>query len=100
MVMQLSTQTVTARKGHRCYACNTVAVQPGDTYTRSNNLYDGRVYTLVACNGCESMLSDVFTWAGDPDEGIDSESFMDWALDYRHEDERAVAYLARVGWVE
>jgi len=98
--MQLSKKTVTARKAHRCFACNTVAVQPGDTYVRSNNLYDGRVYSLASCSPCDALLHDVFAWAGDPDEGVDSESFMDWALDYRHEDDRALAYLSRVGWSE
>lgn len=175
MPLELSRKRVVARKPHKCFACSTIAVQPGDEYTRSSNLCDGRVYSLVTCTACAEMLSDdrVVKWPtyrpvpmhaaterfvsdlrsgrithdgcpitslhmanarmeprkdgrymlAKPDAarkidaavttvlvheaaadaraaGWDNETDSRMSLDYRHEDERARAYLERIGWSE
>ena len=96
----LSSKTVTARKPHRCGSCSTVAVQPGDTYTRESYVYDGRAYTWVSCADCAALMPEVWDWAGMPDEGVGPDEYAEWALDHRDDPthgEAARAFLIRTG---
>ena len=98
MTLVLSTKTVTARKPHRCSTCGVECIQPGDTYTRQATLNDGRVYDWVTCDPCQTTFDDVWEWAGSPyDEGIGPDTYAEWAHEWAHYDDRAVAYLARAG---
>jgi hypothetical protein len=77
----LSEKTVKARKPHACRCCETVCIQPGDSYTRSTYVYDGRVYDWVICTGCAAITTDVWDWADGPEEGISAEDYQEWAQD-------------------
>jgi hypothetical protein len=95
-MMTLRTTRPTARKAHRCGWCYG-QIQPGETYSRSTNIYDDHVYDWVACAACEAIANIVWAWAGQPDEGMDEDSFAEWAHDNRDLDDRARAYLTRRG---
>lgn len=95
----LREKKVTARKAHRCQACRTT-IQPGDTYTRQTNVFDDRVYDWISCAGCSAISLDVWDWAYRPDDGIDSDSYREWAHEHAGADERADAYLRRIGEME
>ena len=94
----ISERTVTARKPHHCRCCDSVAVQPGDTYRRSTYAYDGRVYTWISCQPCNEISGDVWDWWDQPEEGCGRDSYIEWAEE-NPADPRAVAYLHRVGLV-
>lgn len=101
MVQQLSESKPTARKQHRCSLCNGV-ISPGETYSRSTNIYDGRVYDFIECGSCvrDRVGSEVYDWSGCPDEGYTFEDAYEWAHDSRHTETRgemARAWLARCG---
>lgn len=105
MPISLGSKTRIARKPHRCSMCN-VAIQPGDTYRVSTNVFDDRVYDWKSCTACvaDHIVSEVYDWAGMPDEGVGYDSGVGWAHDARHagpghpEIVRAAEdYLRRVG---
>lgn len=99
----LNEKTVKARKPHLCNCCYAVAVEPGQTYTRTTYVYDGRVYDWVSCTECQRVAGDVFEYAADPEEGIGPDTYQEWAEDavaYSKDDavrEAAKAYLRRRG---
>ena len=80
-----------ARKAHHCDCC-TGRIEPGEHYSRSTNLYDGRVYDFRCCTGCAGLTSIVWDWAGMPDEGVNCEDFIEWA---QGEDESDGAHAAK-----
>jgi hypothetical protein len=80
MPIQLKATTRVARKEHRCGMCNAV-IKVGESHHVSTNLFDGRVYDWRECDGCtaDSIVSEVYDWAGYPDEGVTFESAWEWA---------------------
>lgn len=87
-----------ARKSHACSCCWGIAVEPGGSYKRQTYIFDGRVYDWIQCDACKPLLDTVWEWAGQPDEGVNEDTYLEWARD--HEDdakygESARAYLAR-----
>ncbi len=92
----ISEKTVRARKPHKCRCCGVIAIQPGQEYLREVLKYDGRVYTWISCSGCEEITAEVYTWCGDPEEGINHGDYAEWAEEHR-DDPRAKAYLKRAG---
>lgn len=97
MNLVLKSKHPVARKPHACDNCGQRCIQPGDKYRRTSCVSDGRVYDWVSCAGCDAIFLDVWTWAGDPDEGIGPDSFQEWAREHAETDERAAAYLAKIG---
>lgn len=98
----LSEKTVTARKSHRCECCGVVCIQPGDRYVRCAYVYDCRAYTWVSCRECDAINAEVYSWAGQPDEGISADEFQGWAEEHQRDPvhgEPARAYLVRRGCV-
>lgn len=85
MPMCLRDAKPVARKAHRCDCC-TGRIEPGERYSRSTNIYDGRVYDFRSCAACESLVSEVWNWAGKPDEGVNCEDFIEWAQDQDESD--------------
>ena len=90
-----------ARKPHRCGGCNG-EIKVGERHHVSTNAWDGRVYDWRTCAACadDNIVSEVYFWAGSPDEGVDYESAWEWAHECRtHEDvgEIARAWLTRSG---
>lgn len=86
-----------ARKEHRCDWCfGTIAVR--EQYRRATNIgYDG-IYEWVSCMPCEGIASDVWYWSGQPDEGMDADTFEEWArqhVDHPTIGVHARAYLSR-----
>ena len=92
----------TARKPHRCGGCN-VEIKVGERHHVSTNAWDGRVYDWRTCEACaeDNIVSEVYYWAGGPDEGVDYESAWEWAHEYAVSTsalgEAARAWLARSG---
>lgn len=95
-MMTLRESTPVARKAHRCDWCYG-EIKPGTKYNRSTNVYDDRLYDWVSCSGCAALCPAVWDWAGRPDEGVDEDSFAEWAHDHLGHDDRARAYLTRRG---
>lgn len=105
MPEQLKEATRKARKAHCCSLCvGQIAV--GEEYHVSTNVFDGRVYDWRTCADCrrDRVLAEVYDWAGMPDEGVDTDSALDWAHDavlagpgHPSIVESAAAFLARVG---
>ena len=101
MVTQLREATRTARKPHRCGACN-VVIGVGESHHVSTNVFDGRVYDWRECAGCaeDRIVSEVYFWCGQPDEGVDFESAWEWAHESRDDPTygaMALRWLARSG---
>lgn len=93
----LSSRTVRARVPHRCSTCQVVCIQPGDQYQRDGILNDGRVYTWVMCSECAAIFVTVWEWAGETDDGVGPDTYLEWAQELTAMDPRAAAYLTRVG---
>jgi len=93
----LKEKRVKAHKDHGCQVCTGTAIHTGETYLRSTYVYDGRVYDWVLCANCEAMTSDVWCWTGNPDEGIDAETYHEWASEYR-DDSRSIELYRRMEW--
>jgi hypothetical protein len=99
----LREKTVRARKPHTCRCCYTVAVQPGETYTRSTYVFDGTVYDWVSCTECSAASTFVFEWTSWDDEGIGPDTYQEWAEETANgfgnsaEHAAAEAYLSRRG---
>ncbi len=91
----LSDRTLKARKVHYCETCETGRIQPSQEYRKTVYVYDGRIYSWVQCDDCRPLQATVYDWRGEPDEGVGRDDYIEWA-DEHPNDERAVAYLARV----
>ena len=94
-----------ARKPHRCSLC-TGPIHPGDTYNRSTNIYDGRIYDWLTCQPCleDGIFNIVWDWSYGTfyDEGIDADAAHEWAYEAvihgSPDDQRAAKdYLERAG---
>lgn len=102
MPTSLREATRTARKAHRCGACNG-EIPIGTKHRVSTNVWDGRVYDWRTCRPCDDdhIIGEVYYWAGYPDEGVDYESAWEWAHEYRVSTsalgDTARRYLARTG---
>jgi hypothetical protein len=55
-----------ARKAHTCDWCSRT-IDPGETYRRTGQIFDGRKYAWKGCQHCEAFVStcDLYEWAGD-----------------------------------
>lgn len=95
----LKSKRVKARKSHQCETCNATAIEPGQEYQRGTYAYDGHVYDWVQCVACSAIGGLVYEWAGDPEEGVGRDDYIEWAREAQHEDtltgERARWYLSR-----
>lgn len=94
-------QTPTARKTHACSLCDGL-IAPGKQYTRTTSVYDGRMADFLICKGCKDgmVLSRVYAWAFEPDEGVGFDDAMEWAREHAEhgtDDSKAAAknYLDR-----
>lgn len=96
MIYVLSRSEPVARKTHTCWVCGPGAIQPGDQYRRSSNVYDGRAYTLKVCLPCADLEMEAWGWAGETDDGYGHQDFIDWAIENRDTDPRASALLERI----
>lgn len=99
MPTQLREATRIARKAYRCSMCNG-AIEAGTSHHVSTNLFDGRVYDWRTCRSCveDNIVSEVYFWAGSPDEGVGFEQAWEWAHDHRDDPalgREASALLAR-----
>lgn len=81
MPQLISEKKVHARKTHQCMTCNQPAIQPGEEYTRSTYVFDGRIYDWVMCKDCLACESYVFNWCSYIDDGIGAEQYEEWASD-------------------
>ena len=91
----------TARKTHACSLCDGL-IAPGEQYTRTTSVYDGRMSDFLICEGCREgkVLFRVYAWALDSDEGVTLDDAMEWAQEHAEhgtDDSKAAAksYLAR-----
>lgn len=84
MPTNLREATRTARKVHHCGMC-AAPIKVGERHHVSTNAFDGRVYDFRTCEPCrqDRIVSEVYDWAGMPDEGVDFESAREWAHDAR-----------------
>lgn len=96
MIAVLATTEPVARKTHTCWVCGPGAIQPGDQYRRTSNVYDGRVYTLKTCLLCADLEMEAWGWAGETDDGYCEQDVIDWATENRDTDPRAAALLERI----
>ena len=94
MATTLSEGNTKDRKRHWCSWCAT-AIEPGETYFRQANVYDGITYTWIECAACntEQISQRVGYWTG-PEEAYE------WATEAviygTPEDQRAAKnYLER-----
>lgn len=63
----------------RCSCCLS-AIPKGTKYSRSTNIFDGRIYDFLTCAECERIFPDVWQWWSlSYDEGIGSDEFDEWA---------------------
>lgn len=74
-------KTVTARTTHLCMLCYGIAAEPGQQYTRTTNVSDGRIYDWVECADCTAIARRAWAWFGYNDEGVDFDDCVDWAKD-------------------
>ena len=91
----------TARKTHACSLCDG-RIAPGEQYTRTTNVYDGRMVDFLVCKGCKDgmVLFRVYAWALYSDEGVGFDDAMEWAREHAEhgtDDSKAAAknYLDR-----
>ena len=99
MAELIASKTVTARVEHRCELCMCVAVHPGEKYRRDTLVYDGRAYVWIQCAECDAMMPIVWEWAYRPDEGINWDTYVEWARDHKNDEthgQMARDYLARL----
>lgn len=75
----LTDKEVKTRKEHRCFTC--LIKYPAGTVMRyQTGVYDGDLYSLYTCKGCEALMSeyrDVFSDDGVFYEGTVRESMLD-----------------------
>lgn len=71
-----------ARKPHRCDACFTESIRPGDTYTREDALFDGQWSHTVRCSRCQLIFEHL---VGMCREHGDGDEWPDPQLDCGHE---------------
>lgn len=85
MPINLRSATRTARKWHHCDICGGM-VKIGEKHHVSTNVFDGRVYDFRTCIPCQTdrIVSEVYDWAGGPDEGVTAETAWEWAHEARH----------------
>ncbi|MCW2287019.1 hypothetical protein EDF60_1670 [Leucobacter luti] len=102
----VSEKIVRARKAHQCRTCNQMAVMPGQEYTRSTYVFDGRIYDWVMCADCRACASFVFSWCSYDGDGIGEDQYDEWAYDtgweadsdpatQSDEQKAAISYLVR-----
>ena len=97
-VEQISEKVVVARKPHECSTCGGLAVEVGQTYERVVLKFDGSLYTWIMCRYCKALSTDVYDWSSDPDHGIGTDEYDEWAEDLKDDPKlggAARAYLAR-----
>lgn len=73
-----------ARKPHRCDACLTESIRPGDKYTREDALFEGRWEHTVRCARCQMIFDHLVSMCithGDSDEWPDPN--LDCGHEYR-----------------
>lgn len=93
----LNEKRVKARKDHGCQVCTGTAIHAGETYLRSTYVFDGRVYNWTSCSNCDAMSSDVWDWSTQGEDGIDRETYYEWASENR-DDPRSIALYRRMEW--
>ena len=73
----------TARKTHACSLCDGL-IAPGEQYTRTTSVYDGRMSDFLICEGCrqDKVLFRVYAWALDSNEGVTFDDAMEWAREH------------------
>lgn len=66
----LSSTNPVARIEHQCQWCYRV-IDPGETYRRTGQIFDGSKYTWKSCQHCNAFVStcNLWEWA-DPDFGM------------------------------
>ena len=76
-------RTPTARKTHTCSLCDGLIV-PGEQYTRTTSVYDGRIADFLVCNGCreDKVLFRVYAWSVDAYEGVTLDDAIEWANEH------------------
>jgi len=94
-MLTLRSARPTARKAHRCDLCGS-RIEPGETYDRQTNIYDGHLYDWLTCQPCLPVFGAVITWLDGywDDEGVGVDQADEWARECT-DDPLAVAYLAR-----
>lgn len=75
MIETIARTTPKAVKTHWCDYCGS-QIQKGETYRRSQNKYDGRLYVWKAHLHCTELAEAIWDFA-DPDEGMDECTFQD-----------------------
>lgn len=81
-IQVLHDATPVARKVHACATCSAQAVQPGQRYSRSTLIFDGRIYDWVQCAECSAMSSWVFEWLYDTESGAGRDEYAEWAHEH------------------
>ena len=98
MPQLIATKVQKARKPHRRRCCWSVAIEPGETYTKDTYVYDSRVYDWICCGDCRDLTNTVWEWAYRPDEGVGEDTYLDWAREFENDPEHgesARAFLNR-----
>lgn len=75
-VRTLASKERKARKEHHCNFCDGL-IEKGETYDWSKNICDGTLYEWKAHKKCSFLCSELWDYAGRPDEGMDEELFQD-----------------------
>lgn len=75
MVTLMSSDTVKARKEHKCSYCG-LKINKGDTYERSGLVFEGSAYTWKSHITCHRLASKL-KWFDCCDEGLTGEDFRE-----------------------
>ena len=76
MVQVLSRSEPKARTSHKCQMCFRV-IDPGETYERQFNVFDGRAYTWKTCTHCQALMR-LASIEYEADEGYSDETIDEW----------------------
>ncbi len=74
---QITVTRPRARTPHTCNLCVRV-IQPGETYERQTNLFDGRIYTFKTCAHCQQLAALYLHEWWDDDAGYGPETVDSW----------------------
>lgn len=92
------TTTPRARIPHRCHFCSTT-INPGDTYHRTEGLWDGVFSTTKVCEPCAGLAATMFRM-GWYSEGPDGEECYPWLPEVDYWDDVRILLPEAIGLVD
>ena len=96
MPTEMRHATPKARKPHECSLC-LGPISPGETYSKTTYVYDGRVYDWRTCAAClaDKVSTAVFDWTEWDEDGIGPDDALEWAEENWRQDPAALRLLIR-----